>query len=158
MAPAWPAFSVRGPRRKGAIDLGVGEFRAEQQDMSENPDAKGQFVKVINARVHFLSLQGANVGSLQPALQAQFLLGPLKQGAGGAQIRCQANARCCFLDFLGHPRKLWNGAYHVAAPPLLGLGMYRLQYVPENALIGYFMPRNAPQGGCISMHLIAGNF
>jgi len=41
--------------------------------MRKDPDADSQFVKVINAWIHFLSLQCADVCSLQPALEAQFL-------------------------------------------------------------------------------------
>jgi len=47
--------------------------------MRQDPDADGQFVKVINAWIHFLALQCTDVGSLQPALETQFLLGPTKQ-------------------------------------------------------------------------------
>ena len=47
--------------------------------MGKDPDAKSQFVKVINARIDFPPLQRADVRSLQPALKAQFLLRPTKQ-------------------------------------------------------------------------------
>lgn len=44
--------------------------------MRENPDAKRQFVEIIDARVHFPPLESTDIGSLQSALESQFLLGP----------------------------------------------------------------------------------
>lgn len=47
--------------------------------MRKDPDTHSQFVEIIDSRVYFAALQGADVGSLQSALEAQFLLGPTKQ-------------------------------------------------------------------------------
>jgi hypothetical protein len=47
--------------------------------MRENPYANGQFVEIVDTGVHFPSLECADIGSLQSALESQLFLGPAEQ-------------------------------------------------------------------------------
>ncbi len=84
------------------VNLPVGQFRREQQNMRQDSDAEGYFVKVINAWIDFLALERTDVGSLEATFQAQILLGPTKQRPDSAQIGCEADAGCGLTVWSAH--------------------------------------------------------